>query len=78
VNIEMNYFVWNILQHKFYACYYILLSGTRPKRRFTPICSAAMLLRCNWCWNLAAVNCILHWIVLNLSKLQMDITLVLA
>ena len=30
----------------------------------------AMLLRCNWCRNLAAVNCILHWIVLTLSTLH--------
>ena len=33
--------------------------------------------RCNWCRNLAAVNCILHWIVLTLSTLQMGITLVI-
>jgi len=39
---------------------------------------AALLccLRCNWCQNFAAVNCILHWIVLILSTLQMGITLV--
>jgi len=35
-------------------------SGTRLKRRCTPICGAALLRRCNWCRNLAAVNCILH------------------
>jgi len=35
VNIEMNDFVGNILQNIFYACYYILLSGTRPKRQCT-------------------------------------------
>jgi len=29
-----------------------------------------MLLRCNWCRNLAAVNCILHWITLTLSTLH--------
>jgi len=52
----------NILQNTFYACCYILLSGTRPERRYTSICGAAMLLRCKWCRNLAAVNCILHWI----------------
>jgi len=28
----MNDLVGNIRQNKFYACYYILLSGTRPKR----------------------------------------------
>jgi len=26
--------------------------------------------RCHWCRNLAAVNCILHWIILTLSTLQ--------
>jgi len=40
----MNDFVGNILQTKFYACCYILLSGARPKRRCTPICGAALLL----------------------------------
>jgi len=40
--------------------------------------SAALLcyFRCHWCRNLAAVNCILHWIILSLSTLQMGITLV--
>jgi len=42
----MNDFVGNILENKLYAHCYILLSGTR---RYTPICGAAMLLRCNWC-----------------------------
>jgi len=37
----MNDFVGDILQNKFYAYCYILLSGTR---RCTPICGAAMLL----------------------------------
>jgi len=37
----MNDFVGNIRQNKFYACCYILLSGTRRKHRCTPICSAA-------------------------------------
>jgi len=55
----MNDFVGNIQLNTFYACCYILLSGTR---RCTPICGAAMLLRCNWCRNLTAVNCRLHWI----------------
>jgi len=55
VNIKMNDFVGNVLQNKFYASCYILLSGT-----CTPICAAAMLLMCNWCQNLAAVNFILH------------------
>jgi len=31
----MNDFVENILQSNFYACCYILLSDTRPKRRCT-------------------------------------------
>ena len=53
----MNEFVRNILQNKFYAYCYILLSGTR---RCTSICDAAMLLRCHWWRNLAAVNWILH------------------
>ena len=53
VNNEINDFVGNILQNKFYACCYILLSGTR---RCTPICGAAMILRCNWCRNLAALT----------------------
>jgi len=44
VNNKMNDFVGNILQNKCYACGYILLSGTRPKRRCTPICGAAVLL----------------------------------
>jgi len=43
VNIKITDFVGNILQHKFYACCYILLSATRPKRRSTPICGSAML-----------------------------------
>jgi len=56
VNIKMNDFVGYILQNKFYACCYILLPGTRPKRRCTPICGVAMLLRCNWCRNLATIS----------------------
>jgi len=40
----MNDSVRNILQNKFYARCYILLAGTRPKDRYTPICGAAMLL----------------------------------
>jgi len=67
VNNKMNDFLRNILQKKFYAYCYILLSGTP---RCTPICGAAMLLRCNWCQNLAAVGCILHWIVLTLFTLH--------
>jgi len=42
VNIKMNDFVGNILQNKFYACCYILLSDARPKRQCTPICGAAL------------------------------------
>jgi len=44
VNINMKDLAGNILQNMFYACCYILLSGTRPKRRCTPICGAALLL----------------------------------
>jgi len=44
VNIKMNEFAGDILQSKFYACCYILLSGTRPKSRCTPICGAALQL----------------------------------
>jgi len=49
----MSDFVGNILQNKFYAYGYILLSRTC---RCTLICGAAMLLRCNWCRNLDAVQ----------------------
>jgi len=70
VNSKMNNFVGKILQNKYYDCCYTLLSGTRPKRGYTPICGTATLLRWNWCRNLAAVNCILHWIVLTLSTLH--------
>jgi len=43
----------------------------------THIPTAALLcyFRCHWCRNLSEVNCILHWIVLTLSTLQMGITL---
>jgi len=44
VSIKMNEFAGDILQSKFYACCCILLSGTHPKRRCTPICGAALLL----------------------------------
>ena len=40
VDIKMSNFVGNVLQNKFYACCYILLSGTNHKRRCTPICGA--------------------------------------
>ena len=49
----MNAIVRNILQNMFSAYCCILLSGTR---RCTPICGAAMLLRCNWCRNVTAVK----------------------
>jgi len=67
VNIKMNDFPGNILQNKFYAYCYILLSCTR---RCTLICGATMLLSSKWRRNLAALNCILHWIVLTLSTLH--------
>jgi len=60
----MNNFVGNIPQNKFHPCCYILLSGTRPECRRRLHLSASLLrfLWCNWCPNLAAVHCILHWI----------------
>jgi len=41
--------------------------------------SAALLcdFRCHWCRNLAVVTCILQWIILTLSTLQMGTTLVI-
>jgi len=72
----MNNFVGNILQSYSPAvtsCYQVhaLNANVHP--------SAALLyyFRCNCWWNLSAVNCILHWIVLTLSTLQMGITLVI-
>jgi len=38
----MSNFVGSILQNTFYAYCYILLSGTRPKRRCTSISGAAL------------------------------------
>jgi len=38
----MNDFVGNILKNTFYSYCYILLPGTRPKRRCTPTCGVAM------------------------------------
>jgi len=49
----MNDFIGNMLQNKFCAYGYILLSCTR---RCTLICGAGMLLRCNWCRNLVAAE----------------------
>jgi len=65
----MNDFVGNILQNTFYACCYILRPGTRPRRRCTATAALLCYFRCHWCRNLAAVNCILHWIILTLSTL---------
>jgi len=58
----MNDFVGNILQNKFYACCYILLSGIRALNADAHL-SAGLLcyFRGNWCRNLSAVNCILLW-----------------
>jgi len=53
VNNKMNDSVGNILQNKFYAYGYNLLSRTR---RCIPICGAGMLPKCNWCRNLDAVK----------------------
>jgi len=44
VNIKINDFVGNILQNKFYACCYVLLSGTRPKHRCTVVHLSVALL----------------------------------
>jgi len=62
VNIEGNDFVENILQNKFYACCYILLSDAHL--------SAGLLcyFSCHWCRNLAAVNYIVHWIILSAPR----------
>ena len=53
VNNKMIDSVGNILQNKFYAYSYILLSCAC---RCSPICGAGVLLRCNWCRNLDAVE----------------------
>jgi len=42
VDIKIKNFVGNILQSKIYACYYISLSGTRPKHE----CTQTYLWRC--------------------------------
>jgi len=79
VNIKMNDFVGNIL--------YIYIGFTPAATSWNQVdalhadahLSTALLcyFRCNWCRNLAAVNCILPWIVLTLSTLQIGITLVI-
>ena len=59
MNIEIYDFVFlqkKFLQKKFEACCCMLPAGPHPKHRCTPICGAAMLLRCNWCRNLAALT----------------------
>jgi len=43
VNIKINDFLENVLENTFYVYCYILLSGTRPKRRCRTISGAAML-----------------------------------
>jgi len=70
----MDNFVGNILQNTAVtSCYqaHALIADAHL--------SAALqcYFRCNWCRNLAAVNCILHWIVPTLSTLQMGNTLVI-
>jgi len=56
------------------SCYQV--HALKPMHTFL---SAALLcyFRCHWCRNLAAVSCILHWIVLTLSTLQVGIPLAL-
>jgi len=65
----MNAFVGNILQNTFTpsvtSCYVHTLNAD-ANLPATLLC----YFRCNWCRNLAAVNCILHWIVLILSSLH--------
>jgi len=59
----MNGFVGNFLQNKFYACCYILLSGTRLQRRCTPICGAAMyliIIFTKWIWLANSFKCFSH------------------
>jgi len=74
----MNDFVGNILQNKFYACCYILLYQVRVLNADAHLPAALLCyFRCRWCRNLAAVNCILHWLFLTLSTLKMGITLVI-
>jgi len=72
----MNNFVGNILQNKLYACCCFFYQIHAPKTD-THFPTAALLcyFRCHSCRNLSEVNCILHWMVLTLSTLQMGITL---
>ena len=81
---------WGSDENSVWILKWTTLLGIFCKIRFTPAVtsyyqvyaqnaiSAPLLcyFRCNWCRNLAAVNCILHWIILTLSMLQMGITLV--
>ena len=64
MNNKMNDFVGNILQNKFYAYGYILLSRTR---RCTLICGAGIRLICNWCRNLDAVE-LQGWTIILLLR----------
>ena len=54
------------------SCYQVHALNADARLSATLLC----FFRCNWCRNLAAVNCTLHWIVLTLFTLQMRITLV--
>jgi len=63
----MNNFVGNILQNRFAP------AVTSSCHVHADVHLPAALLcytKCNWCWNLTAVNCILHLIVLTLSTLH--------
>ena len=75
VNIKMHDFVGNILQNKFYACCYILLSRTRPKRRCTLICTLTLI--CGAALGVTGAETSLLLIALNSSHptLQIGITL---
>ena len=54
-------------------CYQVHASKTDTQH--IPSASLLCHFRCHWCRNLSDVNCILHWIVLTLSTLQMGFTL---
>jgi len=76
--LETNDFAGKILQIKCYARCYILLYQVHAPKADARL-SAALLcyFRCSLCWNLAAVSCILHWIAITLSTMQMGITLII-
>jgi len=56
VNIKTNDFLGIFCKIILRLLLHLAIRYTRPKRRCTPICDAALLLRCNWCRYLAAVK----------------------